>query len=302
MKTIAISLAALFIIACGPGSQAPAPSSGKPRVAAVNFPLAEFASAIGGDHIDVHFPQIEGDPALWKPTAEEIRTFQSADLILLNGADYAKRHKAASLPPAKTVDTSAGFRGKFITVKDAKTHKHGKTGEHSHAGTAFTTWLDLKLALQQAGAIHARLIKLLPDHETEITANYRKLETDLRALDTELTAVATQYKNMPLLGSHPVYQYLARGYGLDIKSLHWEPDTMPDEAGWTELENITKTHPAALMLWEDEPTSAIAEKLKKDHGITGIIFNPGGNRSENKLWLEGMQENIARLKAGAPKK
>ena len=37
-------------------------------------------------------------PAFWAPEVETIAAFQAADLILLNGATYAKWLKTASLP------------------------------------------------------------------------------------------------------------------------------------------------------------------------------------------------------------
>ena len=40
-----------------------------------------------GDLIDVTYPgPADEDPAFWQPGAEEIAAYQSADLILLNGA------------------------------------------------------------------------------------------------------------------------------------------------------------------------------------------------------------------------
>ena len=45
----------------------------------------------GGDRIEVSYPGPAGeDPAYWSPDAETIASYQKADLILLNGASYAK--------------------------------------------------------------------------------------------------------------------------------------------------------------------------------------------------------------------
>ena len=54
----------------------------------VNYPLAYFAERIAGDQARVVFPApSDVDPAFWQPDRETIRTYQQADLILLNGAD-----------------------------------------------------------------------------------------------------------------------------------------------------------------------------------------------------------------------
>ncbi len=290
-----IFLTFIFLLGCKPTVTEPAPRAGKPRVAVVNYPLAFFVERIAGDLVEVHFPKMEGDPAFWKPTAGDIRAFQSADLILRNGASYAKWMAHASLPDSKMVNTGSAFADKLIEVNADATHQHGKGGEHSHAGTAFTTWLDFKQAQQQAAAAHRALINVLPTHSETLANNFAALQRDLASLDADLRGIAADLGNTPLLGSHPVYQYLARGYGLNIRSVHWEPDAMPDETGWTELAALRKTHPAKVMLWEDAPDQAIAAKLKA-RGIRTVIFAPCANHSTNN-WLTVMRANVAALRS-----
>ena len=73
----------------------------------VNYPLKYFAERIGGPHVNVTLPvTADEDPVYWVPGIEVIGQYQQADLILLNGAGYAKWVKKASLPRSKTVDTS----------------------------------------------------------------------------------------------------------------------------------------------------------------------------------------------------
>ena len=167
-KTILIAVSVVFFLACKPDDKVAGKKAGKPQVFTVNYPLAYFANRIGGELIAVHFPEINGDPAFWKPKAKDVHAFQGADLILINGATYANWTTKVSLPESRIVNTSAGFRDRFIEVKEDLTHKHGQDGGHSHTGTAFTTWLDLKQAEQQATTIRDTLIKLLPNSERAI--------------------------------------------------------------------------------------------------------------------------------------
>lgn len=300
-KTILITVIAVFFLACKPGNEATGGGADKPQVYAVNYPLAYFADRIGGKLIDVHFPETNGDPAFWKPKAADVRRFQHADLILLNGATYAKWITKVSLPESRAVNTSAHFEKPFIPLENQSTHRHGKDGDHSHTGTAFTTWLDLGQAEQQAIAIRDALIRLLPNSKHAIENNFVALQKNLQALHTELKETAVKFVETPLVGSHPVYQYLARAYILKIRSVHWEPDEMPDENGWAELAVIRKKHPAKIMLWEDEPSKAIALKLM-EQGMTSVVFDPCGNKSEKGDWLSVIQANISQLGSVAPEK
>jgi len=300
-KTILVAISVVFFSACKPGGEALEKKARKPQVYTVNYPLAYFAERIGGKLIDVHFPEINGDPAFWKPEAKDVRAFQGADLILLNGATYAKWTTKVSLPESKIVNTSAGFQNRFIQVKKDGAHMHGKDGDHNHTGTAFTTWLDLKQAEQQAVAIRDALMKLLPNSHQSIMDNFVALQKDLQALDTELRGIAVKFGEAPLVGSHPVYQYLARGYDLKIRSVHWEPDEMPDEDGWAELAAIRKEHPAKIMLWEAEPDRAIARKLL-EQSVSSVVFDPCGNRPDEGGWLSVIQANVSRLGKATPEK
>ncbi len=52
--------------------------------------------------MDVLFPVPEEvDPAYWKPEAEDVAAYQRADLILLNGASYAKWVDFVKLPRSR---------------------------------------------------------------------------------------------------------------------------------------------------------------------------------------------------------
>ncbi len=233
--TVLFALAVAAVLAgCGDEPSRtgnPSPSgSGKPRVYTVNYPLAYFVERIGGGAVEVVFPApAEGDPAFWQPTEDDIAGFQSADLIVRNGADYAKWIHTASLPESIQVDTSRGFADRLIAVHGTSTHSHGTEGEHSHDGVAFTTWLDLGQAIQQAEAIREALSTRWPDHGTEFDANFASLRADLEKLDADLAFAAQGISDLPLVASHPVYQYLARRYGLKIRSVLWEPETVPDD-------------------------------------------------------------------------
>jgi zinc transport system substrate-binding protein len=262
-----------------------------PTVCAVNYPLAYFAEQIAGAQVKVVFPEIEGDPAFWKPSADEVALFQAADLVLLNGAGYARWVPAASLSPSRLVDTAAGLEERFMALDGAVTHTHGPGGAHAHGELAFTLWLDPLLARCQAEAVHRALAARWSVGDEGI----RQLAGDLDELDAALEAAFSAAAGRPLLGSHPVYQYLAERYSLDLQSVHWEPDAEPDQAMWRELEDILETHKADVMLWEDDPLPAVVRALEA-RGIKSIVFNPCGNRPAQGDYLQTMQENAAALR------
>ena len=267
----------------------------KPLVAVVNFPLYTFANRIGGDMVEVFFPQIEGDPAYWEPDESSIEKFQNAALILLNGADYAKWVEKVSLPSSTQVNTSKSFSSDLIEIQ-GEVHSHGPEGEHSHSGFAFTTWLDMKNAEKQAETVYQALSDLLPDEKVSFEANFKEVRTRIQQFDDQLSELLGRDEDLVLFASHPVYQYLAKGYAVDIVSYHWEPDQMPSDAEWKEFEHELDHHSGRIMLWEDEPLPEFREKLE-GIGVSVIVFNPGSNRSALDF-IALMEQNIQNLESG----
>jgi len=269
----------------------------KIKVVSVNYPLHYFAQRIGGDQIEAIFPiPTEGDPAYWKPDEAGISVFQQADVILLNGAGYAKWIDKVSLPTSKMMNTSDGFKDRYIELDEGMTHSHGPEGDHVHKGYAFTTWLNIKMAIEQAATIKARLIQLLPEQKDYFEMNFQELQTDLGILDGDIIQVTHGLQNKNLFGSHPVYQYLANGYSLTIRSEHWEPDQIPSQEQWVVFKDGLKHHPGKIMLWEGSPLPEV-EKQLLTLGIKVVVFNPCGNQPESEDFIYVMKENLSNLKS-----
>jgi zinc transport system substrate-binding protein len=273
-------------------SQGSTSGASKPVVYTVNYPLAYFAERIGGDWVKVEFPApTDEDPAYWQPDAATIEEYQNADLILTNGAGYAKWMEMVSLPTSKCINTSLAFQDQTIELEAALTHSHGPDAEHAHGGLAFTTWLDFSLAAKQAKAIKDAFVKLMPEKNLDFETNYTALEKDLLALDADMKAVSEKIKDVPLIVSHPVYQYWARGYGLNVQSVHWEPDEGPTDQQWEDFKEMLKDHPSQWMIWEGQPTTETVDALKAMQ-IQSVTFDPCGATPSEKDFLHSMQKNI----------
>lgn len=269
----------------------------KPTVAVVNYPLKYFVERIGGDSIKVVFPIPPGvDPAFWAPQPEGVLAFQAADLILLNGATYSKWLNKVSLPRKKLVNTSQSFKHQYVQVSNLTSHTHGPKGAHAHAGMAFTTWIDLQQAIKQAEAVRDALAKLAPEQKHNFEANFSALKDELLRLDRHIDEIVTNERTQPLVASHPVYDYFARRYGLNIKSVLWEPDEMPSNEQWVELMSILRNHPAKWMIWEEEPNPDSVDKLKS-MGVKSLIIDPRANIPDQGDFLSVMRQNVENLRS-----
>jgi len=193
------------------------------------------------------------------------------------------------------VITSAGFKEQYIETAEIPTHSHGSEGEHAHESLAFTTWIDFSFAARQARAIAEALSRKRPELKDTFQKNYQRLEQDLLKLDRDLKTLISKDPSRPLVVSHPVYDYFARRYGLNIKSVHWEPDEIPTNEQMMELNRILKEHPAKWMLWEGKPMKESTERLKAI-GLDSLVFDPCGNTPDQGDFLSVMRQNFDNLK------
>ncbi|HEV7279117.1 MAG TPA: metal ABC transporter substrate-binding protein [Pirellulaceae bacterium] len=301
LSSFALLPAALFVLGCGTATDAPA---GKPTIYVDSYPLAYFAERLAGDGAKVVFPAPEDvDPAHWKPSDEIVREYQNADLVLLSGSHYANWTSRASLPPKQVVDTTADFPpGSLVMSEEGVVHSHGDEGEHSHESYALHTWLDPKLALLQAEAVRDAVARLLPDDQEAIDRRFAELTVDLSDLEARLAKLKEATQGMPLIASHPVYDYLANAAEWNLRSLHWEPHEMPSEKEWGKLDAICEKSDARWMLWEDEPIEPIRTALE-ERGVRWIVVRHVGNRPTEGDYLSTMRENydaLATMTASLP--
>jgi zinc transport system substrate-binding protein len=263
-------------------------------IVAVNNPLYYFANRLIGGEVEVRLPvPADVDPAQWQPSLDDLQQLQGAVLVLLNGAGYSPWLDKVSLATSRLIVSSEAAREQWIRLEGQVTHSHGPEGGHAHGGYAFTTWMDMSLAQEQAEAVAIALSARWPERATAVASRLEGLFDDLEALDRGYQETAKVLAGRQLIYSHPVYQYFERRYQLPGHSLHWEPGAMPLEDQWQELENLRTDD--ALFIWEAEPTRTIADRMIA-LGLPFVVINPAANRSK-KDWLAMQRENQSRLQA-----
>ena len=298
---------AMAVVAVGVGCQKQdsqeSKQTGKPVVYTTFYPTQYFAERIGGDLIDVVCPVPEDEDAIfWTPDAKAIEAYQKADMIVINGAQFAKWVQKVSLPESHVVNTAKPFTDRFIHFEHATVHSHGNKGEHAHEGLDGHTWVDPVNAEIQADEIKKALIKRYPEHKAAFEKGFSELSRDLDMLNKQLKAYQAEYKNQPVLASHPAYNYIAKRYGWNIVNLDLDPEEMPSDKAIQEIKTTLEKHPAKYLIWEAYPTPAIADRMKKELGLISVEFSPCELLSEDDIsngvnYLTVMQDNLKNVAA-----
>ncbi|MBW1762932.1 MAG: zinc ABC transporter substrate-binding protein [Deltaproteobacteria bacterium] len=134
-----VFLLALVAFGCSKNDaqEAAAPKDERaPSVYTVNYPLAYFAERLAPEGVEIVFPAPpDVDPAFWKPAPDAIGRYQRADLILLNGAGYARWTRYATLPKSRVAVTTDGCRDELLQASETVTHQHGLGGDGRRSRT-----------------------------------------------------------------------------------------------------------------------------------------------------------------------
>jgi zinc transport system substrate-binding protein len=307
---VGLTLAALpvLLVSCKRNEPASAAKTGNgeevPVICVTTYPMQYFAERIGRGKVLVFCP-VPGDQAalLREISADMIRAYQDADLVVINGAGYENWIEMVLLAESRIVDTSKPFEKDLIVVRNAVAHSHGPASAHSHEGIDGHTWLDPVLAKIQAEEIKKAMIKHFPAHAAEFEEGFSSLARDLEDLDRLLADVSRQHDGRPILASHPTYGYLARRYKWTVVDLEpgLDPTRMPDDATIEGIRRALKTHPAEYILWETRPRDDVARGLARELGLKGVVFSPckelgEEDRRSGRSYVKIMRENVANIR------
>jgi zinc transport system substrate-binding protein len=269
-------------------------------VVASSWPVAYLAQRVLGDQATVQSPIPEGtDPIHWVPNRAALASMQTASLIVLNGAGFEPWAERVTLPLSRVLHTARVFERDWIEHEQLE-HSHGPGGDHSHSGVDPHTWLDPLLAKAQAGAVRDAWIDHNPEAQAVIELNFDGLAADLDTLHAEWRALTTSLNGRAMLASHPAYDYLAKRHGWTLINFDLDPEAVPTVEQLGALRQATTDHSPAAMLWESEPTPAVAAAVQSATGLSSIVVSPAEVRSDtqrtaNTTYLDVQRANIARL-------
>ncbi|MEL7472301.1 MAG: metal ABC transporter substrate-binding protein [Planctomycetota bacterium] len=282
-----------MLVSCDRRSaRAPEPSEIEDVVRTTTAPIGWMTGAVASDLVLVEMLCPDDQlPAIWRPNAEMIQTYQRAKLIVMNGAEFEAWAQTAPLPRSRVVSTADAIEGPLLVVS-GETHSHGPEGEHAHEEIDGHTWLDPINAIAQAGAISEALREAFPDHANEFEANRAALASRFEALHARLTAIDTS--SVEIIASESPFGYLARRYDWPTGRIGGDPSSWPNELDTVQRRSSSGEPVAAVLLCEELPDAETAEMLLDRLGVVAVLWDTGelaGDRS----YIDVVSDNIDRL-------
>lgn len=286
---------------------------GRLQVVASFYPLAEAASRVGGDRVEVTNLTPPGvEPHDFELAPDDVDRLEDADVILYLGEGFqpaveeiAGRHDGA-------VDLMAGLdleegASEALEAEEGDEHEGEAEGEEGGGesddhGVDPHFWLDPTLLSDAAGEIETALSDAAPDDAETFAANAGSYRDELAGLDGELESGLADCERDEIVTSHAAFFYLARRYGLtQLPIAGLSPETEPDADRLAELTDEIEDAGITTVFYETLVSPDVAETLAREADVGTAVLNPIEGLTEEESdagadYASIMRDNLAALR------
>lgn len=296
---IIISLSLLFTAGCG----AALTDSNNNSVIAVSFyPVYIFTLNLvnGIDDVTVACMAEQSTGCLhdYTLTARDARLLSDADVFVINGAGLEGfigdiTETAEDLP---LIDSSVGIELICSHHHENGEDNHGEaehTHGHNHENNSHI-WLSVENAKKQVLNIKNGLVKIYPQYEEQISANYEAYIDRLDSLSEELKMTYEKAKGERIITFHGAYEYMAQESGLEIiECIESDEGGEPSAKKIAHLCDIIPENNIKALFVEPDYNGSAAEILANETGAEIYVLNPVTRGEKNLSAYEDiMKENI----------
>ncbi|MNZ93875.1 High-affinity zinc uptake system binding-protein ZnuA precursor [compost metagenome] len=260
--------------------------SGKLNVVTSFYPIYEFATAIGGEDVNVINLLPAGvEPHDWTPRSKDIMNTSKAQLFLYNGAglegwvpNFLKG--IGNDASVKAVEVSQGVKLIYTDEDDGHNHGGGEESEaheeeHDDHHIDPHTWVSPKSAKVIAENIKNSYVEADPDHRDNYEARYEELSKKLDELDNKFESELSKTQKNEIVVSHQAFGYLCRDYGLtQYAIMGLSPEAEPRAQDIVALSKIVKEKGIKYIFFEELVSDKLAKTLAGEAGVETLVLNP----------------------------
>ncbi|MBN2810143.1 MAG: zinc ABC transporter substrate-binding protein [Deltaproteobacteria bacterium] len=242
-------------------------------------PHLDLCQQLGGDRVKVQLLLPPGEsPATYAPSPQQIQALSRARLFFKVGLPFEnallKRLEKFTTHP-QIIDTQAG-----IILQPMSSAEHAGQqilrpdySHHQSTGLDPHSWLDPRLALQQAVTMAAALSRIDPDGKDIYLKHLSILKEKLENLHNRLKEVLHGFAGSTLFVYHPAFGYFASAYQLHQMAIENEGKSPKAK----ELEGFIKKarqEQARVIFVQPQFDRQSAEKIAVALGCAVIPIDP----------------------------
>ena len=272
------------------------------QVVASTSDMADFASQIGGDRVEVHaITKGQYDLHFFEPRPSEVMKLKRADMLIVAGMELdafipglidASRNSEIKHGAAGFVDPSRG-----VLAMDVPTERiDGRMGDvHPYGNPHF--WLTPENVRIACSNITVGLIRVSPSDEDYFREREAQYVAQLDATYTRLKKRLAPYKGTSVLQFHPSWDYFCRTFGLNIEaSIEPKPGLAPSASHLGKLVRVIREQDVRIALVEPFYPDRPLRFLRSNTGIKTLRLPLylGGAR-DKKTYLENLEFMVGEI-------
>ena len=221
----------LTYIGCNSNNSSNESKDGKIRIVCTIGMITDIVKNVGGDKVEVIGMMGAGiDPHYYKPTAKDIQTLSSAQIVFYNGLHLEAR--MGEVIAKMSGDTQT------VAVTDIIDKAHLLRPDEFEGQYDPHIWFDVTLWMKAVEKVRDTLRENYPDDETVYQKNAEVYLAKLLELDQY---VRTQTELIPteqrvLVTAHDAFNYFGRAYGFKVRGL--QGISTATEASIADVQNL----------------------------------------------------------------
>ncbi len=300
----------LAVSACASGSDTAdggAAADDRPVLSVAFFPLADAASSIAGDAVEVVNLTPPGvSPHDLELTPQGRADIERADAVAYLGTGFQPQIEdvvGGLADDVVTVDLLGVVD--LLPVTEPLAGVQGEVdGEVLEGGLDPHAWVSPRLFGDMVTELTDVLVELSPDSRADMEAARDGLLGDLTALDEEFATGLTGCQSTALVTSHRAFEYLARDYGLTQVPIGGiTPEEEPDPQTLEAIAGAARAEDVTTVFFEDFLPPDLAETVAEEIGAEVDLLSPietieQADIDEGATYLSIQEDNLAALTEG----
>jgi zinc transport system substrate-binding protein len=272
-----VPLLALGVAACGGDDDDQGAGDDRLQVVASFAPVAEAASRVGGDRVEVTNLTPPGvEPHDFELAPDDVDRIEDADVVLYLGEGFQPAVAEIAGRQDRALDLLAGLdlESGAIEAEEGEEGDGNGNGPDDH-GVDPHFWLDPTLLSAAVDGIEAELSEAAPADAATFAANAQAYKDELAALDDEMAAGLADCERDQIVTSHAAFFYLARRYGLtQLAIAGLSPESEPDADRLAELADRIEDDDITTVFYETLVSPDVAETLADEADVETAVLNP----------------------------
>lgn len=299
---VVLAVAGAVTGACGGSGST---GSGRLQVVAGFYPLAEVATRVGGDRVEVtNLTPAGAEPHDLELTTRDVDRVEDADLVLYLGSGFQPAIERVVERSGNGLDLLSNELG-LLEGEDAHGEEGEADAEEEHGDHEFDphVWLDPAIMALIVEQVRASLATLDPAGASTFEANAAAYITELGQLDAEMERGLATCQRRTFVTAHSAFGYLAERYELTQEAIAGlSPEAEPDAARIAELAALVRTQGVTTVFTEALVSPRVSEALAREAGVRTAVLDPleglsDVQRARGGTYVSVMRENLAALRS-----